>query len=172
MAKKAKQGVDKPAEIIIDDDCLLEGQPDNSWSDMDAGSKLNAVEKRSETAAPNETDEHQIQVDAKAKIRRLNSRLRKTGEGGMFVLTSGVMALPAKLKAECLELLQRDYSSGEHNPDNDPIDEYDFGTIEHEGALIFWKIDYYDLDMLHHSPDPADDNVTKRILTIMLASEY
>jgi Protein of unknown function (DUF3768) len=56
--------------------------------------------------------------------------------------------------------------------DNDPYGEHDFGSVEVPGHVIFFKIDYYDLDLLHHSPDPADPAVTRRVMTIMLADEY
>ena len=47
-----------------------------------------------------------------------------------------------------------------------------FGSIQLGENTIFWKIDYYDLDLHMHSPDPSDPTVTARILTIMLAEEY
>lgn len=57
--------------------------------------------------------------------------------------------------------------------DNDPYGEHDFGSFDHPLAgKIFWKIDYYDLDLKYGSEDPADPSKTKRVLTVMLASEY
>jgi hypothetical protein len=38
-------------------------------------------------------------------------------------------------------------------PDNDPYEEHDFGKIEVSEHVIFWKIDYYDVDLSMHSPD-------------------
>ena len=55
---------------------------------------------------------------------------------------------------------------------NDPYKEHDFGSFEAEGETIFFKIDYFDRTLTHHSPDPADPAVTERVITIMLADEY
>jgi hypothetical protein len=35
-----------------------------------------------------------------------------------------------------------------------------------------FKIDAYDLDLQYASPDPADSNVTYRIMALMSAEEY
>ena len=56
--------------------------------------------------------------------------------------------------------------------DNDPYAEHDFGAFEIDGEKLFFKIDYYSLDMQGHSADKSDVGVTHRVLTIMLASEY
>ena len=55
--------------------------------------------------------------------------------------------------------------------DNDPHGEHDFGAFTYEGHKIFWKIDYYDTNYEMGSKDPSDLTITRRILTMMLASE-
>lgn len=57
-------------------------------------------------------------------------------------------------------------------PDNDPYGRRDLGSFEIEGKRLVWKIDYYDLALEFASADPADPSVTRRVLTIMFATEY
>ena len=57
-------------------------------------------------------------------------------------------------------------------PESDPHGERDFGSFEHAGERIVWKIDYYDRALKYGSEDPSDPSKTTRVLTIMLASEY
>ena len=38
-------------------------------------------------------------------------------------------------------------------PDNDPYAEHDFGSFEHDGQTIFWKIDLYDRDYKWYSAE-------------------
>ena len=55
---------------------------------------------------------------------------------------------------------------------DDPYGERDFGAFEFQGERLFFKIDYYDLALEFGSEDPADASVTRRVMTIMLASDY
>ena len=60
----------------------------------------------------------------------------------------------------------------ELSEENDPHGERDFGSFRHNGTLIYWKIDYYAKAVEWGCPDPADPEVTTRVLTILLAEEY
>lgn len=103
------------------------------------------------------------------KIRELNDALRKTFIGGKLVLTRRVVELGAEVIHALTESLQR---YDDFTADNDPYGEHDFGTMTNMGHELFFKIDYYDIDLSAHSPDPANPAVTTRVLTIMLSEEY
>jgi hypothetical protein len=106
---------------------------------------------------------------ATQKIRELNDDFRRTLIGGRVVITSGVNDLDVAAKTRLLAEV-RNFSRFDKN--NDPLGEHDFGSIDHDGAKFFWKIDYYDLAMHQGSVDPADAEATMRVLTIMHANEY
>ena len=55
---------------------------------------------------------------------------------------------------------------------NDPYNEHDFGSFNHKGEQIYWKIDYYDKNYQYCSEDPSNLSITNRAMTIMLAEEY
>lgn len=106
---------------------------------------------------------------APPSLAQINDSFRRTLVGGRVVITSGVAALGE----EAVRQLLREVAGFEaFDAGNDPYGEHDFGAIEQDGRRYFWKIDYYDRDFLHGSPDPADPTVTSRVLTIMLAEEY
>jgi len=50
--------------------------------------------------------------------------------------------------------------------------EHDFGKVEYNGVSTFFKFDYYDKSLERGSPDPSDREVTERVMTVMLSSEY
>lgn len=107
-------------------------------------------------------------ADKAAVIRQLNDRLRRSFVGGRVMLTAGADCLAPDLK---LALLTAVRQFDAFNAGNDPYEEHDFGAVEVAGTCFFWKIDYYDLDLQFGSPDPGEESVTCRVLTIMRADE-
>jgi hypothetical protein len=103
------------------------------------------------------------------RIRALNDDLRQHLLGGGVVVTPGITALGQKAFDRIVKTIAV-YDEFCHA--NDPYGEHDFGSFEVEGKKIFFKIDYFDRTLTHHSPDPSDPSVTERIITIMLADEY
>ena len=102
-------------------------------------------------------------------IRRLNDEVRVTGLFGLLVVSSGLHVLGPPALREIRQIVA-DYDG--FDPENDAYEEHDFGALEFGGHRIFWKIDYYDKSLSQGSVDPADERVTTRVLTIMLAEEY
>ena len=104
-----------------------------------------------------------------AQIRTLNDRLRQNLDTGLAVITPGIAALGPQAVGRIVKTISvyDDFCRA-----NDPYEEHDFGAFDAEGQTIFFKIDYYDNNLSAHSPNPSDPTVTKRVITIMLASEY
>ena len=107
-------------------------------------------------------------VEPKERIRQLNDRLRCEHRGGIVVMTEGVRSRGASF----ICALDLALSAVTFDPANDPYEEHDFASLHCKGEAVFFKIDYYDLAGRRASPDPADDSVTLRVMTIMLAEEY
>jgi len=102
------------------------------------------------------------------RIAALNDRLRTTGRGGRMFVTQAVAALPKDVSQQLLARLR---SFTNFTPSNDPHGERDFGMISIDGADYAWKIDYYDVNLEYGSPDPADETVCCRVLTLMTAAD-
>lgn len=124
--------------------------------------------------------------DQIATVRRLNDTARTNpGTGSIANVTSGFHALPA---ADRFAALTAIVAFTKWDGDNDPYGEHDFGAVYRlaEGTwtqdrpkdqqtitqTVFWKVDCYDNDLSFGSEAPWDETLTKRVLTIMLASEY
>ncbi len=103
------------------------------------------------------------------RISELNDRFRTTGLGGQVLLTRGIADLDLLAQVAIVQKV-REFDS--FKKANDPYGEHDFGSFDHDGMKIFWKIDYYDTSLEYGSEDPSDPEQTARVLTIMLASEY
>lgn len=104
-----------------------------------------------------------------AVIRQLNDELRRHGRGGRVMVTSGIQGLGEEsVRRVLVEVAGFD----EFTPDNDPYQEHDCAVMTVDEIRIIWKIDYYDESMRYASPDASDPKLTRRVLTVMLASEY
>lgn len=107
------------------------------------------------------------------RIRALNDRVRAAGPAPgphvLWLTTPGVNQLGSQAVAAAIQQVRTfdrfDYA-------NDPHGEHDFGSFDLLGERLFWKIDYYDPSLSGGSPNPADEAVTCRVITIMLALEY
>jgi hypothetical protein len=121
-----------------------------------------------------------------ARIARLNDLARSAmGVACTTVATVGFRSLPSSDQSRVRELTET-YDA--FDEDNDPHGERDFGTIyqlgdgrwtterprlrDDEGERVFWKLDYYDRELMFGSDDAANPAVTRRVLTIMLSDEY
>jgi hypothetical protein len=119
--------------------------------------------------AGSEQTDFAVQLPRAEAIARLNDGLRKSGLGGQIMITRGVLSLPG---FDAQRLLAALAAYDRFDQYNDPHGERDFGDLAAFETDLLWKIDYYDLSMEWGSPDPTDPNVTIRVLTVMLESEY
>jgi hypothetical protein len=105
-----------------------------------------------------------------SRFQQLNDAFRTSLSPhlGRIVMTSGVACLDAETIALILNAV-RTYD--QFDEDIDPYGEHDMGRFTIDGEDYYWKIDYYDRDLALHSPDPADPEVTVRVLTIMRVDE-
>lgn len=105
-----------------------------------------------------------VDFERAAKIAKLNDKFR--GMAIDVMITRGVRdTLP-----DLIELMKTIEQYDKFNEDNDPYGEHDFGSLVWYGEKVFWKIDYYDQN-LQYGRDPLDDDC-RRVMTVMLASEY
>jgi Protein of unknown function (DUF3768) len=103
-----------------------------------------------------------------AEIRRQNDNFRFTYRGGQLVCTPSVLAMPTMvIAAAFLKVSEFD----DFNETNDPWKEHDCLSFELCNQTFFFKITYWDLTMLHQSPDPSDPTVTIRRGVLMLAGD-
>ena len=128
-------------------------------------------------------DEHCHQCDGKTtlvwsraeeppnqRVRELNDVFRTSGPGnGTFLITQGVQAEGEDFVRAAATAVRRFAAFSE---ENDPWGEHDFGAVDVSGQKVFFKIDYYDPTCTQGSENPANEALTHRVLTIMLAGEY
>lgn len=105
-----------------------------------------------------------VDIERATKIAALNDKFRQFSPFNVF-MTSGVQDMP-----DTMGLMQAVRDFDQFTEDNDPYGEHDFGSLDWHGEKVFWKIDYYD-QALEYGKDPLDFEC-KRVLTVLLASEY
>lgn len=105
-----------------------------------------------------------IDQERATKIAAVNDKFRRSSPFNVF-MTRGVQDMP-----DTMGLMQAVRDFDRFTEDNDPYGEHDFGSLNWHGEKVFWKIDYYD-QALQYGKDPLDVEC-KRVLTVLLASEY
>jgi len=103
------------------------------------------------------------QEDKFKEMARRNDVARQLGLN--FVVTNKASELP-----DIEELLYSVRSFNRFSEEDDPYGWHDLGKFEWHNQSVLWKIDYYDAE-LKHFVDPLSDDC-KRLITVMLASEY
>lgn len=102
-------------------------------------------------------------------IATLNDNFRKSFIGGEVLLSAGIAAMSSEDKANIISMVQ---NFNDFTPSNDVYGEHDFLSMDYKGNKIFAKIDYYDLNYEFMSENPANPDITNRVLTILLSCEY
>ena len=102
-------------------------------------------------------------------IATLNDNFRKSFIGGEVLLSAGIAAMSSEDKANIISMVQN-FNDFTHS--NDVYGEHDFLSIDYKGNKIFAKIDYYDLNYEFMSENPANPDITNRVLTLLLSCEY
>ena len=102
-------------------------------------------------------------------IATLNDKFRRSFINGEVLLSAGIAAMSSEDKANIISMVQ---NFNDFTPSNDVYGEHDFLSIDYKGNKIFAKIDYYDLNYEFMSENPANPDITNRVLTILLSCEY
>lgn len=109
-------------------------------------------------------------------VGQANNRFREQALRGnpghhRILATTGIRALGPDAVQELLHKVLS-FKEEDFRESFEPWGDRDFLSLEHHGQKIYGKIDTFDPSLEFMSPDPADDLVTIRVLTIMLADEY
>ena len=105
-----------------------------------------------------------------AQVRALNDKARTTTEGGSFVTTRGIADKGMKF---VVQVTAKVVQFTDFNANNDPHGEHDFGSFDHEGETIFFKVDVYEnAECVYGAEEPWNPDNSYRVITVLLASEY
>lgn len=111
-------------------------------------------------------------------IAAQNDRFRKAAFGapvegqiptGQVLLTPGITEQSDGFRAAVLDAVGA-YDG--FNPDCDPHEWHEMGVLEIEGQTVWFRIDLYDENYEYGASDPTELRFTRRVLTVLLPSEY
>ncbi|MCG7520556.1 DUF3768 domain-containing protein [Ruegeria sp. Ofav3-42] len=102
------------------------------------------------------------------KIQILNDHFRKTGEGGIVMISMGMHLLGRATVDTIMKQIGGEAGDKSYVPD----DEHDYGTIEVNNRTVHWEIESYNKDLDDFSPDATDPKKTTRFMTVLLSTEY
>jgi len=126
-------------------------------------------------STPYDTDE-ELLTDESLHIRARNDEFRTELVSvdaalarNRLVFTSGVAGEGEEFTERALTAV-REFEA--FDDDNDPFGEHSCGSFELDGVTLEWKIDLYDRLLDGPARNPADDALTRRVLTVMRAEEY
>jgi hypothetical protein len=100
----------------------------------------------------------------RAKIIELNDQLRTTFKGGRVQMTSSVYDLDDRLRGRALYLLSK-YRKFDRDS------EHDWGTFIFCGYAFEWRIEYRSAAGPGLSGDPANPDLTFRVLTLYVVAD-
>lgn len=105
-----------------------------------------------------------------AKIRTLNNQLRRNDIGGDVFIANSITRWGPSFVTAVREAVRNQLIFA---PGDDPDGTQEFGSLKVDSTLVYWKIDYFEKgNEPFLSPDPADPNVTWRVLTIMSSTGW
>ena len=116
-----------------------------------------------------QSEDNQAQIIALQNDQFRNYPINVFGIAGQVVLTRGIADLG---EVDLQAIMSRVQDFDEFTEGDDPYGWHNFGAFTYKGLKIFWKIDLYDVNYEMGSPEPENPEVTRRVLTIMLAEEY
>jgi len=117
-------------------------------------------------------------VEEAATIAAQNDAFRRTilpSDGqppapkGKIVMTQGISGLDPDVQ---LELTRQVAAFEAFVEESDPHGWHEMGVIEIADTTVWFKIDLYDTQYQYGSPEPQDLAQTRRVLTLLLPSEY
>ncbi len=102
------------------------------------------------------------------KNQVLNDHFRKTGEGGVVMISMGIHLLGRATVDAIMKQLAGD--AGDKSVEAGG--EHDVGSIKVNNRTVDWEINYYNKDLDDESPDSTDPQQTTRHMTVLLSTEY